>query len=90
MPIINGYLCKEVRCQGELPDGNTCNTLLGYEAIAQGGVIFKCPRCNKITSIFTNIPKKYRDEVLDDYAKQRKAIEEARGKKKPLTSLLNE
>lgn len=90
MQTLNGHICKEVRCQGELPDGNTCNTLLGYETIREGGVIFKCPRCNKITSLFFHIPKKFRDEVLDDYQKQRAEYLEQRKNKKPISSLLNE
>lgn len=82
MEIVNGHICREVRCQGEIPNGNTCNTLLGYEAINDGAVIYKCTRCNKVTSLFFHIPKKFRDEVLDDYEAQRKELQEYRAKKR--------
>lgn len=48
---------KEIRCTGVLKDGGSCRKLLGEEAIGNGAIKIRCPKCGHDNIISYGVPK---------------------------------
>lgn len=65
--IIDGFHVKEIRCKND-----ACRTLLGYENVRVGILIFTCPKCDFISVFnmrYNDVAKQFMSKIEKTFAK---------------------